>query len=306
LIRALILLSKKIFGSEDAKDVLTSFLESLLELEGERRIVQLTILDPFLAPRIKELKSSILDVRCKDRRGISYVVEMQVEKVDGFLKRIQYNSAKVYTQQIGKGEKYPALNQVIAVTIADFIMFADFEHSVSRHESRETVTGNTYLTDILHYFIELPKFSKTLEQCEGILEKWLYFIRYAETFDRVPEQLDLPPFRHAFEKAMLANMTEDELDLYDKAGIAIADTRGRLKLAREEGKQEGRAEGRAEGIGEGERMGMANVLLRLLQQRFGQVPDEIKAKVTAAALPRLERWTDGILQAKGLEDLFAD
>ncbi|WP_130472990.1 DUF4351 domain-containing protein, partial [Candidatus Magnetaquicoccus inordinatus] len=144
------------------------------------------------------------------------------------------------------------------------------------------------------------------EQCEGILEKWLYFIRYAETFDRVPEQLDLPPFRHAFEKAMLANMTEDELDLYDKAGIAIADTRGRLKLAREEGKQEGRAEGRAEGIGEGERMGMANVLLRLLQQRFGQVPDEIKAKVTAAARPRLERWTGGILEAKGLEDLFAD
>ncbi|MBF0095997.1 MAG: PD-(D/E)XK nuclease family transposase, partial [Magnetococcales bacterium] len=71
---------KRIFGSEDAKDVLTSFLESLLDLEGDRRIAELTILDPFLAPRIKELKSSILDVRCKDHRGISYVVEMQVEK----------------------------------------------------------------------------------------------------------------------------------------------------------------------------------------------------------------------------------
>ncbi|MBF0113459.1 MAG: PD-(D/E)XK nuclease family transposase, partial [Magnetococcales bacterium] len=45
---------KRIFGSEDAKDVLTSFLESLLDLEGDRRIAELTILDPFLAPRIKE------------------------------------------------------------------------------------------------------------------------------------------------------------------------------------------------------------------------------------------------------------
>ncbi|MBF0420803.1 MAG: Rpn family recombination-promoting nuclease/putative transposase [Magnetococcales bacterium] len=80
---------KKIFGSEDGKDILISFLESLLGLEGDRRIAELTLMDPFLAPRLKELKSSILDVRCKDQRGTSYIVEMQVEKVDGFLKRIQ-------------------------------------------------------------------------------------------------------------------------------------------------------------------------------------------------------------------------
>ncbi|MBF0136807.1 MAG: PD-(D/E)XK nuclease family transposase, partial [Magnetococcales bacterium] len=59
---------KKIFGSEDAKDVLISFLESLLGLDGDRRIVELAILDPFLAPKIKGLKSSILDVKCRDQR----------------------------------------------------------------------------------------------------------------------------------------------------------------------------------------------------------------------------------------------
>ncbi len=62
---------KKIFGSESAKDVLVSFLESLLGLEGDRRIADLTILDPFLAPKIRELKYSILDVRCQDHRGVS-------------------------------------------------------------------------------------------------------------------------------------------------------------------------------------------------------------------------------------------
>ncbi|MBF0437340.1 MAG: PD-(D/E)XK nuclease family transposase, partial [Magnetococcales bacterium] len=60
---------KKIFGSEDAKDILISFLEGLLDLQGNRRIAELTILDPFLAPRLKDLKSTILDVRCKDHRG---------------------------------------------------------------------------------------------------------------------------------------------------------------------------------------------------------------------------------------------
>ncbi|MBF0626229.1 MAG: Rpn family recombination-promoting nuclease/putative transposase, partial [Magnetococcales bacterium] len=84
---------KKIFGSEDAKDILISFLESLLGLEGERRIAGLTILDPFLAPRIKGFKYSVLDVRCQDHRGISYIVEMQVQKTAAFLNRVQYNAA---------------------------------------------------------------------------------------------------------------------------------------------------------------------------------------------------------------------
>ncbi|MBF0623920.1 MAG: PD-(D/E)XK nuclease family transposase, partial [Magnetococcales bacterium] len=71
---------KKIFGSEDAKDVLVSFLESLLGLEGDHRLAEITLLDPFLAPRIKDLKYSILDVRCRDHRNVTYIVEMQIQK----------------------------------------------------------------------------------------------------------------------------------------------------------------------------------------------------------------------------------
>ncbi|MBF0342091.1 MAG: Rpn family recombination-promoting nuclease/putative transposase, partial [Magnetococcales bacterium] len=209
---------KKIFGSEEAKDILISFLESLLGLEGEKRIAELTILDPFLAPRLQDLKSTILDVRCKDQRGVSYIVEMQIEKVPAFLKRIQYNSAKAYVQQIARGQDYPRLNQVIAITLSDFIMFKGFSHPVSCHESRETITGQSCLQDIVHYFIELPKFDKALEACSAGVDKWIYFIKHADSMEQVPAALNLPPFRHAFERAMLANMTMDELELYDKAG----------------------------------------------------------------------------------------
>ncbi|HAT49318.1 MAG TPA: transposase, partial [Alphaproteobacteria bacterium] len=56
-----------------------------------------------------------LDVQCKDHHGISYVVEMQIEKVPSFLKRIQYNSAKGYVQQLSKGEDYSTLRPIIAI-----------------------------------------------------------------------------------------------------------------------------------------------------------------------------------------------
>ncbi|MBF0423583.1 MAG: PD-(D/E)XK nuclease family transposase [Magnetococcales bacterium] len=39
---------KKLFCSEDGKDILYSFLESLVGLDGDRRLAGLTILDPLL------------------------------------------------------------------------------------------------------------------------------------------------------------------------------------------------------------------------------------------------------------------
>jgi predicted transposase/invertase (TIGR01784 family) len=301
---------KKIFGSESAKDVLVSFLESLLGLEGDRRIAELTILDPFLAPKIRELKYSILDVKCRDHRGVSYIVEMQVQKVAAFLKRIQYNAAKAYAHQIERGEDYPKLNQVIAITITDFILFDGFDHCVSRHESRETITGQSYLQDILHFFVELPKFPKSLEDLDDILDRWIFFIKSAGSLQEVPEKLSAAPFRHAFEMALVANMTAEELEMYDNAGIAIADARGAVELAREEALREGREEGRQDGIqiGEqsGEKRGKAEMLTRLLQHRFGGLPPWASQKIADADLATLENWSLRILDAPTLESVLAD
>ncbi|MBF0186051.1 MAG: Rpn family recombination-promoting nuclease/putative transposase [Magnetococcales bacterium] len=297
---------KKIFGSESAKDVLVSFLESLLGLEGDRRIAELIILDPFLAPKIRELKYSILDVKCRDHRGVSYIVEMQVQKVAAFLKRIQYNAAKAYAHQIECGEDYPRLNQVITITITDFVLFGGFGHCVSRHESRETITGQSYLQDILHFFVELPKFSKSLEGLDDILDRWIYFIKYAGSLQEVPEKLSAAPFRHAFEMAMVANMTAEELEMYDKAGIAIADARGAVELAREEALREGAQIGEQRGIGIGEQRREAAVLTRLLQHRFGDLPPWASQKIADADLATLENWSLRILDAPTLESVLAD
>ncbi|MEO5339758.1 MAG: Rpn family recombination-promoting nuclease/putative transposase [Magnetococcus sp. MYC-9] len=285
---------KKIFGSDSTKAVLISFLESLLGLEGERCIAELTILDPFLAPRIREMEYSILDVKCRDHRGVSYIVEMQVHKVAAFLKRIQYNAAKTYVHQIEHGEDYPKLNQVIAVTITDFVLFHAFHHCVSCHESRETVTGNSYLQDIVHFFVELPKFSKTLGELDSILDRWIYFIRYAGSLQEIPDQLHDVPFRHAFEVARAANMTREELELYENAGIALTDAQGSIELAREEGIQ----------IGEQRRE--AAVLTRQLQRRFGPLPGWVTDSVAHADLATLETWSLRILDVATLEEVFAD
>ena len=284
---------KKIFGSEDAKDILISFLESLLGLEGAYRITELTLLDPFLAPRIRDLKYSILDVKCRDHRGISYIVEMQIQKTTAFLKRIQYNAAKTYVHQIEKGEDHPKLNQVIAITIADFPLFDGFTHCVSRHESRETLTGQAFLQEILYYFIELPKFDQSLDALTGVLDQWLFFLKHAGEMEAVPETIQTAPIRHAFEKARVATMTAVELEIYDNAGIALTDAKGALHLAREEGEQIGREKGRQEGEQIGRVEGARTLLRRHLERKSGSpLAAPLESRLAAASLADIKAWID--------------
>ena len=87
---------KKIFGNDQAKEILISFLNAVLGLEGSHAIAEVTILNPYQAPKISTLKHSFLDVKCRDNRGVEFVVEMQVQYAEGFGKRIQYNSCKAY------------------------------------------------------------------------------------------------------------------------------------------------------------------------------------------------------------------
>ena len=55
---------KKIFGSADSKDILISFLNAIL-YEAQPVIEDLEIIDPYLAPKIKGVKDTYLDVKAK-------------------------------------------------------------------------------------------------------------------------------------------------------------------------------------------------------------------------------------------------
>ena len=87
---------KKIFGDEQHKEVLISFLNAVLDLKGNHEIVDIQILNPYQAPRLEYLKYTLLDIHALDKRGITFVVEMQVEEIEGYRKRFQYYAAKGY------------------------------------------------------------------------------------------------------------------------------------------------------------------------------------------------------------------
>ena len=90
---------RKIFGNKKKTICLISFLNAVLELEGSNRVVKVTLIDPYLVPRIKGEKASIIDVRATDMRGRQFIIEMQVADKKGFAKRVQYYTAKTLFRQ---------------------------------------------------------------------------------------------------------------------------------------------------------------------------------------------------------------
>ncbi|MBF0425243.1 MAG: DUF4351 domain-containing protein [Magnetococcales bacterium] len=72
----------------------------------------------------------------------------------------------------------------------------------------------------------------------------------------------------------------------------------------------GRSEGIQEGIQIGEQQthlkGEAALLLRLLKQRFGSLPDWVPERVHAADATALETWGDRVLTAPTLQELFGE
>ena len=61
-----------------------------------------------------------------------------------------------------------------------------------------------------------------------------------------------------------------------------------------------------EGRQEGQQAGEATFLLRLLQRRFGTLPEGVVRKVRAADPSVLEMWGDRVLDAQTLEEVLAD
>jgi predicted transposase/invertase (TIGR01784 family) len=280
---------KKIFGNEQHKEILIGFLNALLELEGDKRIKDVTLKNPWQPPDIPLFKETILDIKAVDNRGISFLVEMQVRDTKFFDKRAMYYTAKAYTSQIKKGENYPKLNQVIFIGILDFNSFEGSSY-LTRHLILNRETMKQDLQDLEFNFIELKKFNKSEEELESIIEKWIYFIKNADNLTMIPKNaVDIPELKEAYNQASINAWTEEELEIYEY--WQIRDAGDRYKIQEEYDK------GRGEGIEIGMEKGKLKIAIEMLEDG---VSDEKIARYTGLSIVEVGEISKSIAGAKGV------
>ena len=268
---------KKIFGSMQSKDVLISFLNALL-YEGQPIIEDLEIIDPYQAPQLKGMKDTFLDVKATVKGGKTVIIEMQVLNVVGFEKRVLYNASKAFSIQLDSGEDYNKLHPVIALTITDFEMFPESSQVISRYVMKEINDLTTYSNDIELAFVELPKFTKSLDELTSVTDRWIYFLRQADSLEMIPESWQgTPALEKAFQIAELSNLSREELDIFERKQRFLQDNRNSVLKGIEQGIEQGIKQGeqqRAEAIARA----LLDVLdVETISQKTGLSVDEILA-----------------------------
>ena len=230
---------KKIFGNEQHKNILISFLNSVLDFQGKREIVSVNLVNPYQVPKIPELKETILDIEATNKNNETFIVEMQKKDLGDFTKRSLYYTSKAYVAQLPKGQDYTRLKKVYFIGILNFNIFEN-KNYISRHLIINQETKTQDLTDFEFSFIELPKFTKELEELESILDKWIYFLKYANNLSLIPEEYkNIEEFQEAFTIATQTNWNKEELKVYEYMAIKEFDEINALRTAERKGIEKG-------------------------------------------------------------------
>ena len=234
---------KKIFGNEQHKNILISFLNSVLDFQGKREIVSVNLVNPYQVPKIPELKETILDIEATNKNNETFIVEMQKKDLGDFTKRSLYYTSKAYVAQLPKGQDYTRLKKVYFIGILNFNIFEN-KNYISRHLIINQETKTQDLTDFEFSFIELPKFTKELEELESILDKWIYFLKYANDLSLIPEEYkNIEEFQEAFTIATQTNWNKEELKVYEYMALKEFDEINALRTAERKGLAKGIEEG---------------------------------------------------------------
>ena len=155
-------LFKKIFGEN--KNLLISFLNSLLPLKENQEIVTIEYLSPEQVPDTVFGKNSIVDVNCIDNAGRAFIVEMQSEWSNIFRKRLLVNGSKAVIKQLDRkfqedtARRFQELKPVyvLAVVNGHFSKGRDWYHHLQIMDSKNP----DLVIDSLDYvLLELPNFT---------------------------------------------------------------------------------------------------------------------------------------------------
>jgi predicted transposase/invertase (TIGR01784 family) len=272
------------FGSERYKHVLILFINDILGFEGDSKIEDVTFLPTIQDPEIASKKTSIVDVLCKDSKGVEYIIEMQIAQDKGFEKRALYYASKAYMRQLDKGVKeYSSLKEVIFIAITDYIVFPQKAAYKSDHIILDKESHEHDMKDIAFTFIELPKYTKgKSEKLTNRIEQWCRYFKYGDnTTEEEVEKIVDPVVKEAYEAVNRFNWTEEELAVYDAVIKREMDYRSQMQTA----EQRGERRGLEKGIGIGREEG--------LQQGVQQEKLEIARGMIADGEPieKIIKWT---------------
>jgi len=230
---------KRIFGEH--KHLCMSLLNSMLPLSVP--VVSIEYLQAELTPEILGKKNSIVDVRCKDKNGRQFIVEMQMYWDQSFNQRVLFNASKAYVKQLPKGDDYTVLQPVYTLAFVNKIFEPNKPEEYYHHYKIVNIKDTGKQIEGLEFvFIELPKFKPSSKGERKLHDLWLDFLNIEENTNVVsPDLLAEAHTREALDYLETGAYTEAEMDAYEKYWDIVRTESARLAVAFADGEIKGEA-----------------------------------------------------------------
>ena len=237
---------KRIFGEHP--DLVINFLNALMPLKADCLIEEIEYLPSEQVPDIVGKKNSLVDVKCKDKNGRVFLVEMQMLWTDDFRNRVVFNASKAYVRQLDKSKSYNLLKPVYTLAILN----ENFDNKTEQFYHHYSIVNCENTEEVIEglqfVFVELPKFKpeKWSERKMAVL--WLKFLRdVGEGMAKLPAELaENEQIRKAAELCEEGAFTPEEFARYEGYWDSVRTEITLLEGAKREGIAEGKAEGKAE------------------------------------------------------------
>ena len=232
---------KKLFGTEINKDLLISFINSLLH--GREVVKDLTYLNTEHLGTSEADRRAVFDVYCENEKGEKILVEMQRGEQQFFKDRtLFYTTFPIREQQVIKDWDYQ-LKSIYIIGILNFTFDKDnddyYHHEVQLLDNQ---TKEVFYDKLTFIYLEMPKFNKTEDELNGMFEKWLFVLRNLSRLMERPKSLQERVFTKLFEAAEIAKFTKTEYDNYEESLKVYRDWKNTIdtekKISREEERKE--------------------------------------------------------------------
>jgi predicted transposase/invertase (TIGR01784 family) len=274
---------KKIFGEEANKDILISFLNELLAMQGQH-IETLTYKKTHKLGKSSLDRNVVFDLYCENQHGEKFIVELQKAKQAYFKDRMLYYSSFSIQEQGIKGDWNYQLKAVYVIGILDFIMDENNADKivVSRNQLTDIERDKVFYDKLTFITLQMPNFDKQEHELETNFDKWLYVIKNLHRLEQIPERVQDKIFEKVFKVAQFSALNKEEREKYEDSLKYYNDLKNSLDTAFEEGREEGKQENlqlleQAKEREEDERRQKEEVRRKLAQKmlKYGEPIEEI-------------------------------
>ncbi|WP_046500937.1 Rpn family recombination-promoting nuclease/putative transposase [Paenibacillus riograndensis] len=230
---------KRIFGSENNKDVLLAFLNRIFTEAGEPPLTEIILMNPYTNKEDPLDKQSIFDVYAKTSEGKLIDIEMQLFNKYDIEKRTLFYWSKRYASQLSEGDKYPELKKCVTINILNYSFLKNNQYHNVFH-LREDRTGLPLIDDIEVHFLELPKLDERSVPTEGGLINWLLFLKGTDTSYWEVLKMNEPGLEKAMDTLQYLSQDSDARRLYEARQKYLHDEASMIEGAKSAGIIEGK------------------------------------------------------------------